>query len=362
MAIDTLTYVIAEAGVNHNGSLDLALRLIDVAAAAGADAIKFQTFQAAALVGRHAPKADYQRRTTSPHESQLDMIRRLELGPEMHEALIERAKDRGIDFLSTPFDIPSLEMLTDVFRLKTIKLSSGEITNAPFLVEVGRRAQHVILSTGMSSIGEVEAALGALAYGFGTDANVPPGHEAFRKAFASDVGQMALRDRVKLLHCTTEYPAPFGDVNLRAMDALETAFRLPVGYSDHTPGIHVAIAAVARGARLIEKHVTLDRTLPGPDHRASLEPGELTKMISAIRDVEEALGDGVKRPASSEWKNLLVARKSVVASRTIKTGDVFSADNLALKRPGSGCSPFRYWELIGRVALRSYEIDEPIDG
>lgn len=354
------TFIIAEAGVNHNGDISLAKQLIDIAANAGADAVKFQTFQAEKLVSRNAPKAQYQTQTTGTTESQFEMIRKLELSDLDHELLISHAQSRGIQFLSTPFDIPSLHLLTQRFGLKKIKIPSGEITNAPFLLEIARCAERIILSTGMSTLAEVEAALGVLAFGFTTDKAIPQRGD-FEQAFASDQGQQELGDRVTLLHCTTEYPAPFREVNLRAMDTLASAFGLAVGYSDHTPGIHVSLAAVARGARIIEKHFTSDRTLPGPDHQASLEPQELNQLVQQIREIEQALGDGIKRPTASEWKNREVARKSLVASRAIKAGEVFTEENLTCKRPGTGVSPFSYWETIEQVATRSYDMDETLD-
>ena len=355
------TFIIAEAGVNHNGSLDTARQLVDAAAAAGANAVKFQTFRAEQLVSRHAPKAEYQTRTTDKSESQLEMIRKLELSESDHESLIAHAKSRRIAFLSAPFDLPSLQLLINRFGLETIKVPSGEITNAPFLLEIARMAKRVILSTGMSTLAEVEAALGALAFGFTQPPGAAPAREAFAHAFAGDDGQQALRQRVTLLHCTTEYPAAFAEVNLRAMDTLASAFGLPVGYSDHTTGIHIPLAAVARGARMIEKHFTLDRSLPGPDHRASLEPGELLQMVAAIREVELALGDGVKRPSPAEWKNRDVARKSLVAARAIAAGEAFSAENIACKRPGTGRSPMDYWRIIGTRSDRSCDPDEVIE-
>jgi N-acetylneuraminate synthase len=354
------TFIIAEAGVNHNGDISLAKQLIDIAANAGADAVKFQTFQAEKLVSRNAPKAQYQTQTTGTTESQFEMIRKLELSDLDHELLISHAQSRGIQFLSTPFDIPSLHLLTQRFGLKKIKIPSGEITNAPFLLEIARCAERIILSTGMSTLAEVEAALGVLAFGFTTDKAIPQRGD-FEQAFASDQGQQELGDRVTLLHCTTEYPAPFREVNLRAMDTLASAFGLAVGYSDHTPGIHVSLAAVARGARIIEKHFTSDRTLPGPDHQASLEPQELNQLVRQIREIEQALGDGIKRPTASEWKNREVARKSLVASSAIKAGQVLTKENLTCKRPGTGVSPFSYWQTIGQVATRSYDMDETLD-
>jgi len=357
METDMSTFIIAEAGVNHNGSLELAKRLIDAAAEAGADAVKFQTFSAEQLVARHAPKAEYQTRTTDAGESQFDMIRKLELTANDHEVLIAYAKSRRIEFLSTPFDSSSLALLTQRFGLTTIKISSGDITNAPFLLDSARVAKRLILSTGMSTLAEIEAALGVLAFGFVVPGTTPQ-RNSFEQAFSSDSGQRALRDRVTLLHCTTEYPAPFTEVNLRAIDTMATAFGLPTGYSDHTQGIHISVAAVARGASVIEKHFTLDRNLSGPDHMASLEPNELQAMVSAIRDVEQALGDGIKRPTATEWKNRSIARKSLVAERALVAGEKFE---IACKRPGTGLSPFEYWKTIDRVAMRNYAADEVLD-
>lgn len=353
------TFIIAEAGVNHNGSVEIGLQLIDAAASAGADAVKFQTFKAGQLVTKHADKASYQKDTTDPGESQYDMIRRLELTAQDHERLINHCRQRGISFLSTPFDSESLQLLTTHFGLDTIKVSSGDLTNAPFLLEIARSAQHVILSTGMATLGEIESALGVLALGFTASADASPSPHAFEQAYASPHGQQMLQERVMILHCTTEYPAPLDEVNLRAMETLAQAFGLRIGYSDHTPGIVIPIAAVARGASIIEKHFTLDQSLPGPDHRASLEPAELNDMVQAIRNVERCLGDGIKRPTPSELKNRTAARKSLVAAKTIKRGEPLE---LACKRPGNGLSPLRYWELQHSVALRDYAKDEPIDG
>lgn len=361
MISKTSTFIIAEAGVNHNGDRKLAQQLVDIAADAGADAVKFQTFQAGQLVSRHTPKAEYQTKTTDSQETQLEMIRKLELSISDHEVLIAHTQKRGITFLSTPFDISSLHLLTEDLGLETIKIPSGEITNAPFLIEIARSAQKVILSTGMSTLAGVEAALGVLAFGFTTSQEVMPQRGDFEQAFASDNGQQELRDRVTLLHCTTEYPAPFGEVNLRAMDTLALSFGLPVGYSDHTPGVHVSLAAVARGAKVIEKHFTSDRTLPGPDHKASLEPEELRQLVKQIRDIEQSLGDGIKRPTASEWKNREVACKSLVALQNIQIGQVFTTDNLTCKRPGNGRSPFLYWQTLGQVATKNLSMDEVLN-
>lgn len=355
------TYVIAEAGVNHNGDLAMALQLVDAAADAGADAVKFQTFRSGDLVARSAPKAEYQRRHTDAEESQLAMIRRLELSEAAHEEVHRHCATRGIEFLSTPFDSWSLQLLTQRFGLRTIKVSSGDLTNAPFLLDIARCCERVILSTGMATLGEVEAALGVLAFGWlpaATQAQLTPSRAAFEQAFASDAGRRLLRERVTVLHCTTEYPAPCKEVNLLAMRSLGQAFGVAVGYSDHTVGIHIPIAAVALGATVIEKHFTLDRELPGPDHKASLIPAELTAMVHAIREVEQALGDGVKHPTASELGNRLVARKSLVAVRDIGAGEPL---DLACKRPGNGRTPFDFWSLQGQAASRDYAADDAID-
>ncbi len=353
------SFVIAEAGVNHNGSLELALELVDVAAAAGADAVKFQSFKAERLLTRTAAKADYQLRTTDAGESQFEMIRRLELSDEMHRAILARCREKDIVFLSTPFDVESLAYLTEELGLERIKLPSGEITNGPLLLAAARRAESIILSTGMATLGEVETALAVLVWGRVRGEEDPSGESAVRDCYAEH-GTAPLAGHLVLLHCTTEYPAAFEDTNLRAMDSLRQAFGLEVGFSDHTPGIAVPLAAVARGAVVIEKHFTLDRGLPGPDHEASLEPHELREMIAGIRAVEAALGDGLKRPAASEMSNRAVVRKSLVASRPIAAGEPFAPDNLAVKRPGTGLSPMRYWDLLGRPAGQAYDADDPI--
>lgn len=360
MPITPKTYIIAEAGVNHNGSIDLARQLIDIAVDAGADAVKFQSFKAEKVVSANANKADYQKEATGEEESQLEMIKNLELSEEAHAALFKHCKKRNIDFLSTPFDSESLDFLVSKLKLNTIKIPSGEITNAPFLLEIARTQKPVILSTGMSTLGEVEMALSVLAFGY-TGEKLKPSKQSFLQTYNSEEGQQALKEKVTLLHCTTEYPAPFSDVNLRAMDTLREAFSLPVGLSDHTMGFAVPIAAVARGAVVIEKHFTLDRNLPGPDHRASLEPDELKQMIKAIRQVEEALGSSIKKPAPSEVKNLPIARKSIVAAKPIAKRELFSEENLTVKRSGNGLAPVMLWELIGNKASKGYQKDEPIE-
>jgi N-acetylneuraminate synthase len=353
-------FVIAEAGVNHNGSLDLARKLIDVAVTAGADAIKFQTFRAELLATTTAAQADYQIRATGKTESQVAMLKRLELSEAMHEVLVAHAEASGIEFMSTPFDTGSLSMLVDRFHMRRIKVPSGELTNAPLLLAMASCSRPLVVSTGMATLGEIEAALGVIAFGLSSAAGAPC-ETSFQQAYAGEIGQQRLREQVTLLHCTSQYPAPVDQVHLRAMDTMRTAFGLRVGYSDHTSGIACAIAAAARGASVIEKHITVDRALPGPDHGASLEPAELGVMINAIREVEAALGETLKAPAASESATRAVARKSLVAIRPIAQGERFSADNLGAKRPGTGVSAMRFWDYVGRTANRAYVTDELID-
>lgn len=329
-------FVIAEAGVNHNGSLDTALELVDAAARAGADAVKFQTFHAESLVSVSAPKASYQLESTDPAESQLEMVRRLELDEAAHIVLIERAHARGIEFLSAPFDLASADMLARL-GLTTFKLPSGAIIDLPLLRRVGSFGRKVIVSTGMATLAEVTAAVDAI------------------------VAAGTSRTDIVVLHCTSEYPTPPSDVNLLAMCTLAESLGLPVGYSDHTEGIAVPIAATALGARVIEKHFTLDRSMPGPDHRASLEPDELAEMIVAIRVVEQALGTPDKRPTAGESDTSRAARNSIVAALHISEGEVFSDDNLTTKRPGTGLSPMLWDDVIGKRASRDFEKDEAIE-
>ena len=352
--------IIAEAGVNHNGDRDTALALVDAAAAAGVDAVKFQTFRTESLVTSSAPKAAYQKIATGSSESQFDMLKRLEMSADLHRELMERCTRHGLKFLSTPFDQASLHFLVHELDLDTLKISSGEITNGPFLLDVAKHGRKIILSTGMSTLKEVEEALGVIAFGFANEDHAPS-REAFHSALASRAGQKALDANVSLLHCTTEYPAPFSDVNLKAIDTLRETFGLTTGLSDHTPGITAAIAAVSRGATIIEKHFTLDRSLPGPDHAASLEPDELKALAAEIRVVEMALGDGIKAPSPSEMGNRKIARKSLVASRSIKAGEVLIDDNISAKRLGAGVSPMYYWDVLGTKAKRDYLADEAID-
>lgn len=351
------TLIIAEAGVNHNGSIERALELVDCAAQAGADVVKFQTFKSASVISAAAPKAAYQKATTGEVESQLDMVRKLELDEAAHLRIVERCAQRGIAFLSTPFDLESARFLCDDLRMPRLKIPSGEITNAPFLLALARYRLPVILSTGMSTLGEVEMALAILAYGF-IGAQDAPGPEAFLKAYVSPEGGRALAERVTLLHCTTEYPAAMEDVNLRAMDTLASAFGLPVGFSDHSRGVVAPIAATARGACVIEKHFTLDKSLPGPDHAASLDPTELRLMVEGVRQTEAALGSPRKIYGVAEGANRPVARRSLVAVRDVRAGEVWTQDNLTCKRPGGGLSPFAYWSLLGQPAERDHHADE----
>jgi N-acetylneuraminate synthase len=353
-------FVIAEAGVNHDGSWEKALALIDVAHRAGADAVKFQTFSADRLATAAAPKAAYQTGTIDPGESQHAMLRRLELSHDDHRVLLAHCRQRGIEFLSTPFDEINLQFLAKELHVPKIKLGSGEVTNAPLLLAAAQTGLPVILSTGMATLDEVEAARGVLAFGY-LGSRQAPGAAAFAAAYAQARAEGGLAGKVVLLHCTTEYPAPFADVNLNAMETMRKAFGVPVGYSDHTPGIAISIAAAAMGATIIEKHFTLDRRTPGPDHAASLEPPELMEMIACIRQVELAHGDGVKAVRDSERANMAVARKAIVAARPIAAGERLGAENLTVKRAGGGVGPMRWWDVVGTQARRAYAPDEAIE-
>ena len=353
-------YVIAEAGVNHNGSPAMAVALVERAAEAGADAVKFQTFKAEQVVTADAAKADYQVANTREGGSQIDMIRKLELGFEDFRHLDDVARRAGIDFLSTGFDFESLDFLVKDLGIGRIKVPSGELTNGPYLLACARLRRPTIVSTGMASMAEVGAALDVIAHGLTSDAE-PADLGALEGAHRTEEGRAALARHVTLLHCTTEYPTPFEDVNLRTMDAMARTFGLPVGYSDHTRGITVPVAAVARGATVIEKHFTLDRALPGPDHAASLEPDELAAMVVGIREASQALGSPEKAPAPSEIKNIPIARRSLVAARPIREGETFGPGMVTAKRPGDGLSPMRYWDLMGTRATRDYAPDERIE-
>lgn len=328
------TFIIAEAGVNHNGSFELAKQLVDKAVWAGADCIKFQTFNSKNLVSKNAQKAEYQKKTTDSSESQLEMLKKLELSKEEFIELRDYCNQKGIMFLSTPFDLESIDFLASI-GVKTWKIPSGEITNYPFLRAIGKRKESVIMSTGMCSLEEVRDSLKVLKE-FGTT-------------------------DITLLHCTTEYPAPYDSVNLKAMLTLQNEFGYKVGYSDHTNGIEIPVAAIAMGATVIEKHFTLDKTMEGPDHKASLEPEELRQMVLSIRNVEAAIGDGIKQPSDAEKKNIVIARKSIVAACDIKKGEVFTENNLTAKRPGNGISPMQWEKILGKSAIKDFETDEMIE-
>lgn len=326
--------IIAEAGVNHNGDICIAKQMVNIAKECGADIIKFQTGIAENLISKFAPKAEYQEKTTGTSEGQLDMVKKLMLTFEDFRKLREYCEEIGIEFLSTPFDLESIDFLAGL-GMKYWKIPSGEITNLPYLIKIANTNMPVIMSTGMSDMDEIEKAVQILQENGSGD--------------------------ISLLHCTTEYPAPMDEVNLQAMDTMRERFNLPVGYSDHTEGIEVPVAAVARGAVIIEKHFTLDRNMEGPDHKASLEPDELKAMVNAIRNVELARGDGVKAPTVSEQKNMIVARKSIVARCSIKAGEIFSEENITVKRPGNGISPMRWFDVLGTKASRDFEEDELIE-
>lgn len=328
------TYIIAEAGVNHNGSINIAKQMIDMAKEAGVDCIKFQTFVAENIVSKNAAKAQYQKQNTNSNENQLDMLKKIELSFDEFRELSQYCNEREIEFLSTAFDFESIDFL-DSIGIGLWKIPSGEITNLPYLIKIAKTKKPVILSTGMSTIDEVGQAISVL----------------------KDNGC----NEISLLHCTTEYPAPYKDIELKAMGTLSKTFNVPVGYSDHTKGFEISIAAVAMGATIIEKHFTLNRNMDGPDHKASLEPQELKAMVMAIRNVEVAIGNGEKKPAESEIKNILIARKSIVAKCCIKKGEVLSEINITTKRPGDGINPMRWFEIIGTNAVRDFEEDEMIE-
>lgn len=335
MPVDRI-FIIAEAGVNHNGDVPLAQRMVDAAAGCGADAVKFQTFGAERIISACAPKAAYQKQTTGEGESQLEMVKRLELDAKAHRELVSHCRERRIMFLSTPFDVESVDLLAGL-GLPIFKIPSGEITNLPLLRKVGGLRKRVILSTGMADMAEVRRAVEVL------EASGTP------------------RSDVIVLHCNTEYPTPYEDVNLSAMRTIREELDVAVGYSDHTPGIEVAIAAAALGAVVIEKHFTLDKNMSGPDHRSSLEPDELAAMVRAIRNVEKAMGHGIKQPSPSELPNRAAARKSIVAARPIRRGQVLTHDDVAIKRPGTGISPMRWDEICGKTAARDFARDELIE-
>ncbi len=345
-------YIIAEAGVNHNGQRDLAFALVDAAAEAGADAVKFQTFDAAKLASKSAPKAAYQKQSTDAAESQLAMLKKLELPREWHADLQAHATQKGIEFLSTAFDSDSLAFLVDL-GMPLFKIPSGELTNGPLLWQFARTGKPLVLSTGMATLSEVEQGLAIVAHALSAEAEPTSIDDVWRSWSRAD-WRARLNGHVTLLHCTSQYPTPFAEVNLRGMDTLAQAFGLTVGYSDHTEGILIPVAAVARGAKFIEKHFTLDRSLPGPDHKASLEPPELTQMVRDIRALQVALGDGGKTPQPSEWDTRQAARQQVVAARDIAAGNILARADLTTARCGSGLPPTALWGLVGQRTGRAY--------
>ena len=328
------TLIIAEAGVNHNGDIQLAKQLIDIAATAQVDYIKFQTFKAEKLVNKYAGKADYQKENTGNDDTQYNMLKSLELSEREHEDLIDYCKFKGVKFLSTAFDFDSIDFLKD--KLDFYKIPSGEITNYPYLIKVSELKLPVVMSTGMATMEEVKDALKVL------------------------IDNGLSKNMVTILHCNTEYPTPMGDVNLKAMNTIGKELGVDIGYSDHTLGIEIPIAAVAMGAKVIEKHFTLDRSMEGPDHQASLEPDELVNMVRSIRNIEKALGSGIKEPSESETKNRPIARKSIVALKAIKEGEILSEENITVKRPGTGMSPMKWLDVIGTPAKKNYSKDEEI--
>lgn len=353
------TFIIAEAGVNHNGSMELAYKLVDAAADAGADAIKFQTFKTEKLVTKKAKQAEYQTENLGESSSQFCMLKKLELSYQQFSELKKYCDEKRIMFLSTPFDMESVDFLIETLGVTLIKVPSGEITNAPYLFRIASHQANVILSTGMATIEEIHESLAFLAYGYSGNKDVT--YEKAQKFYQSDhKAKDLLKDKVSILHCTTQYPTPLENINLLAMETIQREFHLPTGLSDHSEGIIAAIGAAAREAAVIEKHFTLDRRLPGPDHKASLEPLELKEMVQSIRSIETALGSLGKNPTEDELKNKAPARKSLVAARKIKKGENFTVDNLTVKRPDNGIPPKYYWDYIGRAASEAYNEDEVI--
>jgi N-acetylneuraminate synthase len=352
-------YIIAEAGVNHNGQRDFAFALVDAAAKAGADAVKFQTFEAQKLASKSAPKAAYQKQSTDAAESQLAMLKKLELPRQWHFELQAYSREKGIEFLSTAFDTDSLAFLVEL-GMPLFKIPSGEVTNGPLLWQFASTRKPLILSTGMATLSEVEQGLAIVAHALNADAEPATMDEVWR-GWSKTECRNSLRGHVTLLHCTSQYPTPFHEVNLRGMDTLASAFGLDVGYSDHTKGTLIPVAAVARGAKVIEKHFTLDRTLPGPDHKASLEPIELRQMVSDIRALQSALGDGSKSPQASEWDTRQAARQQVIAAREIAAGSVLARQDLTTARCGHGLPPTALWGLVGQPASRCFAAGEAIE-
>ncbi len=351
-------FIIAEAGVNHNGNEDLAMKLIEIGVEAGVDAVKFQTFKASKLVTNRAPKAEYQQKNDSRDESQFKMLQRLELSNEAHRRLYNYSQSLGMKFMSTAFDEGSLQFLVEEIGVDVLKVPSGEITNGPLLLKIGSYQLPTILSTGMASLEEIENALKVLSYGYNNPGKKPESFAEVTSFFSSPNKLYELNGLVTILHCTSEYPAPLKEVNLRAMNSLGLQFGLPIGYSDHTEGIFVPVLAVAAGAKVIEKHFTSSRSLPGPDHLASIEPDELKEMVRQIRHTEVILGSSEKAVQTSEQGNRNIARRSLIAAKNIQQGEILCEDNIVPMRPEGGTSPIRIWDLLGRPAERSYQEGE----
>lgn len=354
------TLIIAEAGVNHNGQPELAYKLIDEALEAKADMVKFQTFNASKLTTQSASKADYQLRSTDQAESQQEMLKKLQLSPQEQLDLRDYADKKGVEFISSPFDTQSALWLINEMGLETLKIGSGELTNGPMLLKIAQKQPEIIISTGMANLGDIEDALAVMAFGYLNPTKEPKSFNEIMDIYNTPEAHKILKQQVTILHCTTEYPAPFDQTNLRSMKSIGEIFDIPVGFSDHTPGISIPIAAVALGATVIEKHFTTDKNLPGPDHKASLEPDELKAMVKAIREVEVALGTFRKAPSPVEMGNKKIARKSLVSETEIKMGEPFTHENLTSKRPGTGISPMAYWDYIGTTAKKNYQPDELI--
>ncbi|MDV7339790.1 N-acetylneuraminate synthase [Terasakiella sp. A23] len=351
--------VIAEVGVNHNGKIDTALRLVEAAKEAGADIVKFQIFSADGIVLKNVRQADYQVQNIGQKSDQYSMLKSLELSKDDYFKIIDYCQQLEINFLFTPFDEESLDTVLNDFNQRIIKIGSGDLTNAPMLLKIAQHARKVILSSGMASMAEIKMALSILGFGY-LQNSISPGTAAFETAFTQKETQKLLQENVTLLHCTTQYPSPLDSINLRAMKTLKNQFNLKIGFSDHSEGILAAIAAVSLGATVVEKHLTLDRTMEGPDHIASTEPHQFKDMIRSIRDVETALGSDVKAPTQEELKNAQIARKNLVAKKTIKKGDLFTRDNLCVKRSGTGINALTFFDQIGKTADQDYAIDDVI--
>lgn len=349
--------VIAEAGVNHNGKLDLAIDLIDCALEAKADVVKFQLFDPKKLVNNFAPKANYQIDATGAKETQLQMLSKLALTQQEFRAISRHCEESGLVFLATAFDEASLDFLIDELGQKMIKVPSGDLTNGPLLLIHARKGLKMLVSTGMATLGEIEAALGVIAFGL-LEASARPSIEAFQESFRSDEGQAVLRHKVTLLHCTTEYPTPPNEVNISAMSTLASAFKLDIGFSDHSEGNVASCVAVALGAKVLEKHFTIDKQMDGPDHKASLSPGELSEYVEAINETSLVMGHGRKIVTDSESKNKIAARRSLVAARDILRGEVLDADAISIQRPGGGIAPMNYWEMLGAHSKRNYKVGD----